>query len=644
MQNPSRWKAAANLELLLGNHHPPACISKGNAQASLSSRGSFVEARNSVGFRDTMYCNRQDCGHAGTRRRLAEYYRYMISKIDLWERGAEEVIVKKEEEDEGGLHGVEKSSQDGADSVKQEVCEEITYRASGILTEVCSPAALKDELLLPWEFFPITDADNNDAYLGPIRALTKEVTPVGGYLQFENHEGEDGAAAGTNSEAVMDNTASHTQRSYGASRISLYTRMVPQFTGIYPGMVVGVVGVPFKRSSSGVLTAVLVRRFILPSLPEFPWGIGKLLNQTPSSSPLPTRIHFCSGPFPRRETYSILSSVTWSALCRGANLLVIGGPLVREFEDFEKDSMKLVQFTFEETLSSYIDTIEETLNKYYEANDNPHAHHRMKVVLVPHRDDVTQIPALPITMYSLESAEDVWVRSNPCRISVNGVHVGVCNEDVVGDMRDRMVERWPAETGSLRRVVEAIVRSRLYAPLYEFPAAKHDLQHLHALRLDYRPGSSPAVLEDEEEVSEPMLSWDALEHLRTLDNMMQETNLAKKEEEMQETDQISYVGNPDNQNNAIEWMPHLLFLPSTRPRFAFVSHRRGEVALDDVATASGVMVVNQEIWSRRVGPRFELRVAEVTINDSERVVRHGASEANGVVCGLLHFTNSGGSA
>ncbi|ESL07703.1 hypothetical protein TRSC58_04604 [Trypanosoma rangeli SC58] len=67
---------------------------------------------------------------------------------------------------------------------------------------------------------------------------------------------------------------------------------------------------------------------------------------------------------------------------------------------------------------------------------------------------------------------------------------------------------------------------------------------------------------------------------------------------------------------------------------------RDESELDDVSAASGVMVVNQEIWSKRSSPKFELRVAEVTIPDSDVVMRRGALEANGVSCGLIHFFNN----
>lgn len=46
----------------------------------------------------------------------------------------------------------------------------------------------------------------------------------------------------------------------------------------------------------------------------------------------PMRIHFCSGPFPRRDTHALLRIVVTQALTREADLLVIGGPLIKPFE------------------------------------------------------------------------------------------------------------------------------------------------------------------------------------------------------------------------------------------------------------------------------------------------------------------------
>ncbi|KAH8603349.1 putative DNA polymerase alpha epsilon subunit B [Trypanosoma vivax] len=648
MQQPVRWRAAANLDLLLGAEHPPARITRDRTVVLTTPEGVAVDARNTVKFKDTLYCNRQDYKHSGTRHRLAEYYRHMFSKIFLWEPMHDVGEGKKEESDSQ----VAKQELPDDATPAAPVGEETLYRAVGIITQMCSPGAMEDELLLPWEFFPISNVDDDEAYAVPLCALTRQTTQMSGLLRIDaENEEERGDGARAGAVAIGDVPAVHDESSGypDALRLSLYTRLVQAFTGLYPGMAVGVVGEPFKRSSSGVLTALLVRRFVLPIQPSFPWDIHRPLPQPANASPVPTRVHFCSGPFPRREIHQLLRSVTLCALQRGADLLVIGGPLVKEFEDFERDFMTTLQRTFDELLSSYVDTIEETMENYYATQENLLVRRHLKVVLVSHREDVTQIPAIPSTMYGLESADDVWVRSNPCRISVHGIHFGVCNEDVVSDMRERMVERWPTESGSLRRVVEALVRSRLYATVYELPAVKHDLRHLHVLRMDFVPQHDDDSHEiDLKDDSAAWASWNAvrlssdasrrLEYVPD-DSLKRETKRIKHEKNDAE-EQWPYTFDSNLCKPAVEWMPHVMFLPSTRPRFAVVTHQHNETNLDDVANASGVLVINQEVWSRRAGPRFQLRVVEVTVLDSERVVHHGASEATGVSCGVIHFIDS----
>ncbi|KEG15397.1 DNA polymerase alpha subunit B [Trypanosoma grayi] len=649
MQQAPRWKPAANLDLLLGTGHPPARISRDPETSLANADGAGVCARDTVSFKDTLYCNRQDSGYAGTRQRLAEYYRLMFSKIPLWEESA----LGSETKVEGVESTVIKSEVvDEAISIPGNNTEMSSFRALGILTQTSSPSAIGEELLLPWEFFPIMDIADDEAYIEPIKALTKEAAPANGLLHVEaENEGDETTAGDSSAVAaaaagvVAPDTAFN---SHNVQRLSLYTRLVKQFTGVYPGMAVGIVGEPFRRSSSGALTAILVRNFVLPVYPEFPWSVERPLSSLPLlPSPIPTRVHFCSGPFPRRDIPPILSAVTLNALLRGADLLIIGGPLVKEFEEFEKDLMATVQTTFDELLGTYMDTIEETMENYYAVNSNPRVRHRLKVVLVAHKDDVTQIPVIPTTMYGLQDGQDVWVRSNPCRIAVNGIHFGVCNENVVGDMRDRMVERWPTQTGSLRRVVEALVQSRLYAPIYELPAVKHDIKHLNALRMDYVPEAG-ATLEDSSQPA--VLTWDSLSSFvpakeEQIDDVKQETKRIKRDD----GEPSHLLQSTTTDESSAEWFPHVMFLPSTRPRFVVVTHRsvrdaatstrRDEWELDDTTAASGVMVINQEVWNRRSSQKFELRVAEVTIPNSEQVMRHGASEANGVACGVIHFSS-----
>ncbi|EAN82297.1 DNA polymerase alpha subunit B [Trypanosoma cruzi] len=147
------------------------------------------------------------------------------------------------------------------------------------------------------------------------------------------------------------------------------------------------------------------------------------------------------------------------------------------------------------------------------------------------------------------------------------------------------------------------------------------------------------------------LTWDSLFSIYSAESVApEEVKNEAKRVKMETQDSSVPLKNGLNSEATVEWMPHVMFLPSTRPRFVVVTHRsvfdgakgarRDESELDDVSTASGVLVVNQEIWSKRSAPKFELRVAEVTIPDSGLVMRRGASEANGVSCGLIHFVNN----
>ncbi|ORC88310.1 DNA polymerase alpha subunit B [Trypanosoma theileri] len=655
MQPNNRWKPAANLDLLLGAEHPPARIIK-KASAAFSSTDvddEVVDARNTVSFSGTTYCNRQDNSYSTTRQRLMEYYRFMFSKIPLWDQ-ASQLGVEKKEEAESSVVKSEVDTED-VNYSNGHTPSMLQYRALGILTQTNDPGAVGQDLQIPWEFYPIMDVDDEGAYIEAFKALTKEAAHTTGLLNVEVENDEDGTSAATTTAAAggmgsSTGAALHSlSNTHSGGRLSLYTRLIPNFTGIYPGIPIGVVGEPFKRSSSGALTGILVRHFILPSRPEYPWHIERPLSLQSSHSSIPTRVHFCSGPFPRHEIRYILTAVTQCALLRGADLLIIAGPLVKGFEEFEKELMMTTQSTFDEMLTGYMDTIEETIERYYAEQNNVRVQHHLKVVLVSHRDDVTQIPVLPTIMYGLEDGADVWVRSNPCRITVNGIHFGVCNEDVVGDMRERMVERWGTETGSLRRVVESLVLSRLYAPIYELPAEKHEIRHLSTLRMDYMPNTSQGTDANGEEKP---LSWNSLQSLiqeeeeNTAGDVKRETKRVKGESTETSFPSHHYYSNA----SSVEYMPHIMFLPSTRPRFAMVTHRsvwdasvgirRDESLLDDTSTATGVLVVNQEIWSRRSARKFELRVAEVTIPDSDCVMRRGASEANGVSCGLIYFANN----
>ena len=772
MQVEGDWRVAANLYLLLGSEHPPARVEKPLLTPQERAHGCpsivRVEARNTANFRSSSYCGLQDKSTLTVRKNVVAYYRDMLQRIQLWHSTVnkketayadQSPIVKPEPRDDDG-----EAEEEGEKAVVDDLSPSAhtpstavstpLFRAVGILTQVqeTSTASTAAAQQAPWEFYVVCDLDDDGCYVRALQAMTEQSTTTGPFmlLQETNNDNNNSSARGrlcdkasvanvgaageetTSTKAAADEEAA----AQDGTRLSLYTRQVSQFTGLYPGMAVGIIGEPFQRTARGVLTGVLVRDFVLPARPMLPWRVDRPL---PSSAVIATsyphssesgggaRIHFCSGPFPRRDVAGLLRTVTQQALHRGADVLIIGGPFIPPFtNEFERGLLPSLGATFNEMLDTFVDTLEETLKNYYATRPLlPH----MKVLLVSHRGDVTQVPVLPTTMYAIADTEDILVRSNPCRLSVNGVHVSVCNEDVVGAMRERMVERWPTAEGSLRRVVEALVDGRLYTPLYHFPVTSIDMKHLPQLRMDYVPprnelldiepttttasatattvavsahgGATQKRLRgdnDDEDTnnggdrtvqSSSARSWDALLQLTfrgrsnsngdaALKSKVKQTKAEPKEEEEEEEERsgaahlsraaLSVSAQVDGSRNGNgstsssngpggsvvklessltaavvsneEFMPHIMFLPSTRPHFAVVTHQSEEVDgpdLDNTASATGVLVVNQEVWSTRSSPKFQLRVAEVTIPNTELVLHRGATAANGVTCGVLHI-------
>ncbi|KAG5496233.1 hypothetical protein JKF63_02534 [Porcisia hertigi] len=721
MQVEGNWRAAANLNLLLGREHPPARLEKAllNPQKRSADTSGLVvvEARNTANFRSSSYCGFQDKTAPAIRRNVIEYYREILHRVPIWrglvktslEPTAGDAAVKAEpQDDDGGADGVTPSA-GGAPCVSFGPL----FRAVGILTQVHDPSAASLSLQqTPWEFHVVQDVDDDECYLPALHAMTQtDCTPSSSFVLFQDAShtrfsgstagrqecatnGVSAAAAGTSTmPGAREETAAEAEEEAAArdgTRISLYTRQVSRFTGLYPGMAVGVIGEPFQRSARGVLTGVLVREFVLPSRPVLPWRVDRPLPSLSSASnsrmadpdgggSAAVRIHFCSGPFPRRDVSGLLRTVTSQALRRGADVLIIGGPFIPPFiSEFERGLLPSLGATFNEMMESFVDTLEETLTNYYATRQLlPH----IKVLLVSHRGDVTQIPVLPTTMYAIADTDDILVRSNPCRLSVNGVHVSVCNEDVVGDMRERMVERWPTPEGSLRRVVEALVNGRLYTPLYRFPVTTADLKHLPHLRMHYMPpanellemsragaalGSNGASKGEHSSgingVSlttggsgiNPSRVWESVLDVAgggsttVADSPKQELKRIKLEKSVGDAEDgdatpgpaVSVTASPLTTSPQTEYLPHIMFLPSTRPQFAFVTHQSEEVDgpdLDSTDRASGILVANQEVWSTRSSPKFELRVMEVTIPNTDLVLRRGATPANGVTCGVLHI-------
>lgn len=640
MQVEGNWRGAANLELLLNDQHPSARLERSitlHTKDSPASEVVSIDARNTANFRTTSYCSRQDLENGTVRRRLINYYREMLHHIPLWQH-----VMKLTPESDVKLEGEEEDSGVGAMSGTETAQSVGTFRAVGILTQ--AQDSVGDTEYLPWEFFVIHDVQDDDSYAAPLSALARDTPKRAFSLLFHGSSSATGEGAADVSQQQQAAGEAYEDRQTGAAgegqRLALYTKMTAPFTGVYPGMAVGIIGDPFQRDCRGVLTGLLVREFLLPSRPTLPWHSSRPL--VPVSPPLPpvaSRIHFCSGPFPRRDIRALLCTATRQALHRGADLLIIGGPLIQPFEDFEKEILPSLGMTFADALNSFVDSLEDVLEEYYATRPRvPH----MKIVLVSHREDVTQVPVLPTTMYAMEDTPDILFRSNPCRIAVNGVHVSVCNQDVVGVMRDVMVERWPSAEGSLRRVVEAVVQSRWYTPIVSLPAMHVDLKHLETLRMDVVPAQNEitamgrdAAAKEKAKV-DACSNWDRFISLESAEPGVKAEDLKRVKTESSVEAHLELTS---------EKMPHIMFLPSTRPRFAFVTHRglrRGasvvdECSLDDAASATGVLVLNQEVWSRRSASKYDMRVMEVTIPDSNLAMHRGATPANGVSAGVLHI-------
>ncbi|CCW62822.1 unnamed protein product [Phytomonas sp. EM1] len=734
MLKDKQWRATANIELLLNDVYPPARIEREfvsqqlpkvvttrDLKASIPSNnsGALVDAHSVVSFHKMTYCSTQDMNAPSVRRILVKYYQHLLRRIfirsspflyptKLEEGDLDDIKMEPSDEDVGEEpNGIPQGSPQPVDFAptpgRRPTGSEgkRAYRALGILTQVHDVVGA--QALQPWEFFVIQDLEDEAAYLPVLRALKKDIAPgpfslllngttsrdptsaAAGLANGGGGEGGAGKGDGPPPSLNWGDDAEQAAVAFEGQRLSLFPRLLPAFTGVYPGMAVGIVGEPHQRDARGVLTGVLLWDLVLPHPPMLPWRVDRPLphaerggSAITTAAAVPTRVQFCCGPFPRGDIIGLLRAVTLQALFRAADVLIIGGPLVKPFEDSEKDRMPHMVETFENMLFSYVDAVEGCMNEYYASRPNlPH----LKVVMIPHCDDVMQVPVLPKVTYALEDTEDIYFRSNPCRLSVNGVHFGVCNEDVVGVMRNVMVERWPTPEGSLRRVVETLIQSRWYTPIVELPATQVDMKYLDKMRIDYLPeedalpdtGNPPSQQNEEVEAEFPRVqtetNWNRFRFIGPDDEGLHTAPIsgdppvlkrAKPEEGLVKVENDDEGAPPpsvaredvrkgEGEGEGVEYMPHVVFAPSTRPQFAVVTHqgvRDGahatvlvEGPLDDPTTASGVLVVNPGVWSRRVSRQFTLRVAEVTIPDSALVLSRGASVNTGVACGLLHIFN-----
>lgn len=265
--------------------------------------------------------------------------------------------------------------------------------------------------------------------------------------------------------------------SCGNPIVSAYTKRITRFTGLHPGCIVSICG-EVIRMDAGRPSSILVNSIATPAPPIFPW------TPLPVGSELPVeyavgeslRIHFVSGPFPPEDVAGIVSSVVITAVARCADLLIIGGPLVPEVTGA---ALAHADSYFDE-LFKLDSIIHETLERGKNINT--------RVVLVPATEDANATPVLPQGPLPLADSASILLPGNPCQLLINGqIRIGVCCHDVVSMMRDVVVDRGVPIEGSLGRVVDSIIASRLYVPVVERPSPIIDLVHLDKLRMIAEP-------------------------------------------------------------------------------------------------------------------------------------------------------------
>lgn len=349
-----------------------------------------------------------------------------------------------------------------------------------------------------------------------------------------------------------------------------------RFAGCYPGAVLGIVGHVLKRDGQRRPTSVGLRRLLHPPMPPVPWPLSRGAAGLPPSlarhgGPVPLRMHFCSGPFPRRYRDSFLKSAVSCAVARGADLLVIAGPFTPE-DSADDTAFATVSYT-----DSYL-WIEGELGVQLRGT-------RTRVVLVPSLDDVLVPPVLPqppLDIFPQGEGESVFVASNPCEISIAGVRVGVCAADVLSTLKEGYAERGYASDSQQGRLAETVLLSGLFSPVLSFPSPQHEATLLDRMRLCGGCCGPVGTTEEEEHNTTPV--------------------------------------EPPT-------LPHVLFLPSTKPSCAHICTSRpfaAEPARPN-ATDPGVLFVNSgaEETGKANMLSFVLNVAEVTTMNTQTMLLTG---------------------
>lgn len=546
---------SANARLIFGSKEPPSSL--------LNQPVTFL-ADHTVDYNRSFYGNTQQTTVA--RQALIAYYRRQLTRV--LQAPAFHAPVG------APTATTDRAEEEGSSSDPNSSKNEPLVRVVGILTQLPEPHSIGKDRLAPWEFYAVNNVHDDDQLHTAFDALVSTSTLVGSGGDFQD---------------------------YIPGRLALFCGSVARYTGLYPGVCVGVRGTVCRRDLEGRITSLLVKDIVTAPRPLYPWNVVSQTTASAPSAPLsspqirvPIRVQMATGPFPRRDMVDILTACIQNALHRQTDVLLLGGPFFPPFQDYEKTELALMKSTLEDQLSGLVDHIERVLSHNRAKNQRA-----LKVLLVPSIQDLMQVPVLPQPMLSLALDDDSAVRtlSNPCRFSVQGVAFGFLNYDVLAEVQETMVEKLPTPSGNLQRVAESIVQSRMFCPTQQVPSPNVDLRHLGSLSL-----SKHAVQEQEIPASTDP-----------------ESDAAAG---MDSTSPAATTAVP-------EAIPHVLWMPSLKPEFSFCTHSRDQDLLGE-AEGNGSLIINPQVWSkaRNATTGYFLNVAEITIGDSQAVASFGVAEGS----------------
>ena len=621
-----KWESHETNSLLLGHQPPPVSLQRSIGELP-PAVGIFCHAP----FSSTplVYGQTSESARAQVRR----YIRQM-GRLALAQMGAA-TVYEQQAQDGGGETHVASDDSD--------------MTLVGVVLQLHDPHAVGDQLLLPWEFHRIDNLDDEVELDMAVKALIalRLSGGDGGNSTATSAVNQQVAAAARGVDVVDDAEDDSPLFLMNPHRLSLYTRLVTRFTGVYPASVICVKGTSFKRNRAGHVTALMVRQIYNPRRPEYPWegssgGIPRSMIPAISRQGRDggARVQFCTGPFIRKELVRLAAALVRQATVRGVNVVIVGGPLVQEYNAAELQTMQTLTAnvgSFTEELEAFVDSLERALAA--------HKNTTTRFVLVPSVNDVMTFPIVPQPCFALqtgdvpidapvqedeeaddgggsvetwgsagivEAVESIQVASNPCEILIrtaasgtsgddgNGcVRFGVTTFDSVSLIREEMVERFPDGSGnSLHRVAETVLNSRLYVPIVSCPSPNHELAQLDKVALERPCKRNTAATEgDHDGVSS------------------------------------------EKTGSLVSCPPHVLFMPSIRPAFAVVSHTANQDLSDP--HGRGTLLINQCQYSTRLLPTpANVKLAEVTLTSIRAVALGGATAQNGVTVGTVEIYDS----